>query len=65
MSLVLTRSREVVRVDGGWSMASSWSPFQSFEAIFLAPKYNQTKENRFRKASDRKDGDFVVALAPK
>ena len=47
------------------NMAPSWSPFQSFEAIFLASKYNQTKENRFRKENDRQDGEFVVALSPK
>ena len=38
---------------------------RNMAAIFLAPKYNQTKENRFRKENDRKDGEFVVALSPK
>lgn len=44
-----------------------WSPFQSFAeavAICLAPKYNQTKRNRFLKETDCTSGVFVVALAP-
>lgn len=44
-----------------------WSPFQSFAeavAICLAPKYNQTKRNRFLKETGCTSGVFVVALAP-